>query len=178
MKGGLYIPHIVTCTICREKFDRDKFPCQQVSPKRYAHLACYQQQEAHKSQEDKDKEALEQYIMKLFGETYINARIRKQLNTYIEEYSFTYSGILKALIYFYEIKKNSIDKSNGGIGIVPYIYKDAYNYYYSLWLAQQKNNNKVLLDYAPKVREVKIPVPERKIRKRNLFSFLDKEEVE
>ena len=43
--------------------------------------------------------------MKLLGENYINPRVRKQLNQYVEEYNYTYSGMLKALIYFYEVKR-------------------------------------------------------------------------
>jgi hypothetical protein len=81
----------------------------------------------------------------------------------------------KALTYFYEIKGNSIEKANGGIGIIPYIYKDAYNYYYSLWLARQKNENKVVETYIPEVKEIIIAPPKRKIKKRNLFTFLDEE---
>ena len=66
---------------------------------------------------------------------YVDARIQLQIKQYINDYNFTYSGIRKALIYFYEIKGNSIDKANGGIGIVPYVYKNAYNYYLALWQA-------------------------------------------
>ena len=75
----------------------------------------------------------------------------------------------------YDIKKNPIDKSNGGIGIVPYVYQQAYRYYYSLWEAQQKNENKVIKEYVPKVKEIVIPVPQRKAKKRKMFSFLDEE---
>ena len=32
--------HIVTCQYCRKKFDRDKIPFVQISPKRYAHKDC------------------------------------------------------------------------------------------------------------------------------------------
>ena len=114
--------------------------------------------------------------MRLFDTDFINPRIRKQINDYIKEYNYTYTGILKALVYFYEVKKNSLEKSQGGIGIVPYIYNDAYNYYYSLWLAQQKNENKDVANYIPVTREVHIPIPQRKIKKRKLFAFLDEED--
>ena len=97
-------------------------------------------------------------------------------NTYINEYEYTHSGILKALIYFFEIKGNSIDKANGGIGIVPYIYKDAYNYYYAQWQAQQKNIHKPIQQYIPQVKEIVIPPPQRQIKKRKQFTFLDKED--
>lgn len=171
-----FIAHIVTCIYCKKKFDRDKLPYQQVSARRYAHLACFQNEEIKKSKEEQDKEKLEKYIMKMFNETYINAKVRKQINMYLDDYNYSYSGILKALIYFFEVKGNPIDKANGGIGIVPWIYNDAYNYYYNLWLANQKNEDKVIEDYIPKDKVIKIPVPERKIRKRKLFSFLDNDE--
>lgn len=113
----------------------------------------------------------------MFGETYINAKTNKQLKDYREQYNYTYSGIHKALVYFYEIKGNDKNKANGGIGIVPFVYRDAYNYYYALWEAKQKNEGKKIEDFIPKIREVHIPIPQRNIEKRNLFSFLD-EEVE
>ena len=81
------------------------------------------------------------------------------------------------LTYAYEIKKLDINKSNG-IGIIPYIYQDAYNYYYNLWLINQKNGEKRIEDYIPNIVEVKIPQPELKPRKRKLFTFLDEEEEE
>ena len=114
--------------------------------------------------------------MKLLGENYINPRVRKQLNQYVEEYNYTYSGMLKALIYFYEIKGNSVEKANGGVGIIPWIYKDAYNYYYNLWMIKQRNEDKNISLYVPQVQEVTIPIPKRKSYKRKLFSFLDEEE--
>lgn len=167
--------HNVKCPICGKTFDRDKVPFVQVSPRRYAHKECSMSEDERKAQEIKDKEELDNYIMSLFKMTYVDARIQKQIKKYIEENNYTYSGIKKALVYFFEIKGNSIDKANGGIGIVPYVYQQAYNYYYSLWLAQQKNEDKKVEEYVPIVKEIVIPVPERKVRKRQLFSFLDEE---
>ena len=131
--------------------------------------------EERKTQEEQDKQDLDNYIIQLLKIDYIDARIRKQIKTYIEEHNYTYSGIKKALIYFYEVKGNSIEKANGGIGIVPFIYKDAFNYYYALWQAQQQNKDKVIVDYQPKVIEVVIPRPQRKVKQRQLFTFLDEE---
>lgn len=169
--------HIVTCIYCKQKFDRDKFPFIQVSQRRYAHQECSLSEDQKQSKEEQDKIELENYIIKLFKVDYIDARIRKQIKQYKEEYNYTYSGIHKALVYFYEIKGNSIEKANGGIGIVPYVYQQAYNYYLALWQAKQKNQDKVLYDYVPKVKEITISRPQRKVKKRELFTFLD-EEVE
>ena len=113
--------------------------------------------------------------MKLLKVDYIDARVRKQIKQYREEYNYTYSGIHKALVYFYEVKGNSTEKANGGIGIVPYVYQNAYNYYLAIWQAKQKNQDKVLHDYVPQVKEIRIPRPQRKIKKRELFTFLDEE---
>jgi hypothetical protein len=169
--------HIVTCIYCKKRFDRDKYPTIRVSNRRYAHKECAESENQKLQKEEADKIALEKYILKLLKEDFISPRVRKQLNTFVEDYNYTYSGIHKSLVYFYEIKGNPVEKANGGIGIVPYVYKDAYTYYYSLWEAKQKNEHKVIQDYVPQEVVVKINSPERKIRKRKLFSFLDEEEV-
>ena len=114
--------------------------------------------------------------MKLFGTDYVHQRVKRQINDFIQQYNYTYSGIRKSLVYWYEVKGNSIDKANGGIGIVPYIYQDAYRYYYSLWEAKQKNKDKDIESYKPEEIVIHIPAPQRNIKKRKLFTFLDEEE--
>ena len=128
------------------------------------------------NKEDLDKMKLEQYINKLFHTDYVDTRIQKQIKNYIKEYNFTYSGILKSLVYFYEVKQNPVEKSNDGIGIVPWVYKQAFNYYYAIWLAQQKNTDKTVENYIPKETEIIIPRPKPKPHKKHLFSFLDDKE--
>lgn len=150
-------------------FDRDAIPFIETGKHRYAHKEC------PPPEVNEDKEKLEKYIMQLFKIQSIDQKIRKQINQYINEYKYTYSGILKSLIYFYEIKGNTIEKANGGIGIVPYIYQNAYNYYYALWEAQQKNVDKDIKMYVPKVIEIIIPEPQRPVKKNKKFSFLDEE---
>ena len=168
--------HIVTCVYCKKKFDRDKIPFVQISQRRYAHKECSEQENQRLFKEEADKIALENYIIQLLKLEYITPRIRKQLNTYQEQYGYTYSGMHKALIYFYEIKGNSVEKANGGVGIIPYVYQDAYNYYYALWEAKQANKDKEIETYIPVEEVVRIPVPQRKLKKRKLFTFLDEEE--
>lgn len=148
--------------------------CVVISEGKYAHKKCV---ELEDKRELTDKEKLDRYIMKMFGTEYVHQRVRRQINTYISDYNYSYSGIQKALIYFYEIKGNSLDKANGGIGIVPYIYQDAYNYYYALWEAQQKNQGKDISNFIPKEKVITISPPQRKIKKRKLFTFLDEEEM-
>ena len=108
-------------------------------------------------------------------ETSLSVTTEEELG-YIKEYNFTYSGILKSLVYFYEVKQNPVEKSNDGIGIVPWVYKQAFNYYYAIWLAQQKNTDKTVENYIPKETEIIIPRPKPKPHKKHLFSFLDDKE--
>ena len=168
--------HKVTCVYCKKIFDRDKFPFSQVSNRRYAHKECADRAAANLKQEEKDRQDLYEYLNVLFKGDYNYALVNKNIKTFIEENGYTYSGIKKALVYFYEVKGNSIEKANKSIGIVPYIYKDAYNYYYAIWETNQKNQHKLTEKYVPVETIVRIPIPERKIKKRKLFSFLDEEE--
>lgn len=167
--------HMVKCKECGQLFDRDTVPNIQIG-RRYAHKTCAEGKEEILLREEADKKALYDYILQLFKMEQVEAKIPLQIERYVKEYNYTYSGILKALIYYYDIRKNSIENSNYGIGIVPYIYDEAYRYYYKLWEAQNKNQNKNISLYKPKEKIIVIEPPKRKPHKKNLFSFLDEEE--
>lgn len=157
--------HMVKCAICGEQFNRDKIQAVRISARRYAHHKCKPDGELVPLEErDPDLVKLEEYIKILIQEEYIGPRIRKQIKDYQEQYNFSYSGMLKSLIYFYEVKGNS--KANAdkyGIGIIPYVYKDAYNYYYDLFLAKSRNNTKDVTEVTSKVKEITIKLPVAKI---------------
>lgn len=169
----------VTCIYCKKTFNKAEEPFNLFTNGKYAHQSCF---ELEQTRELTDQEKLEKYIMKLFGSDYVYAKIKKQIKDYVTNHGFTYSGIHKALVYYYEVKGNRFDegKAQGGIGIVPFVYQNAYNYYYAIWEAQQKQDNisdaKSVEQFIPKVVEIKIPVPQRQVKKRKLFSFLDEEE--
>ena len=167
--------HLVKCLYCSQQFDTNSEEYVQIK-RRYAHKKCAEEFENNKSKEEKDKEALVEYIKELLNIPALTPKINRQIKDYVENYNYSYSGILKALKYFYEIKHNDISKANEGIGIVGYIYNQAFNYYYDIWLAQQRNENKDIEHYRPNVIEISIHEPERKIKKRKLFQFLDLEE--
>lgn len=158
------------CPVCELMFNRDN--CEFVHHKnRYYHKTCYDSMMAAKTQDEKDLKDLEEYIMKMFKETYVNARVRRQIKQFKEQYNYSYSGMLKSLIYFFEVKGNSIEKANGGIGIIPYVYKDAFNYYYSLHMAQEKNKDKNVNEYVLKGKEVRIKPPQLNPKQKRLFNL-------
>lgn len=170
--------HIVKCPKCGERFDTQVIQAVKVSARRYGHATCYPDLTDFVPlgpEADPDLIVLKEYITKLYGE---NARwqlINKQIKQYIKENKYSLSGILKSLVYFYEVKNNSIEKSNYSIGIVPYVYQDAYTYYYNLFMAQEANKNKFL---STQFKEITIRPPWIRGTKQQLFDLGKWEEDE
>lgn len=169
--------HLVKCLYCGVTFDADKEPCEKPRGNRYAHKSCYDRHMASMSQEEQDYNELVEYIKRLLGDD-INPRVWKQLREYKDNYKYTYSGILKTLKWWYELKGNSVEKANGAIGIVPYIYQQACQYYYALYLAALANEDKDIEHYQVKVKEFEIEPPIRLIKPLRLFNLDDMEEEE
>ena len=152
--------HYVICSVCGQRFNRDTVQAVKSGARRYAHHTCMPDGElVPLPQVDTELTKLIEYAQQLLGKEYNAARVKKQIKDFKDEYGYSYSGMLKSLVYFYEVKGNSKDKANGGIGIVPYIYNDAYNYYLNLFLANQKNINKDVKSYTSKVKEITIKAP-------------------
>lgn len=166
--------HIVKCAICGQEFNRDKIQAVKHSARRYSHFTCEPDGEKVGMPEvDKDLFDLQEYINILFNGKQNQAKINKSLKKFIDENGYSYSGILKTLKYFYEVKGNSIEKANGGISIVPYVYQDAYNYYYSLFMAQQGTLNKELVI---KEKEITIRPPHMLGTKHKLMKLGEEDE--
>ena len=169
--------HKVICLYCKKQFDRDKEPTKQVSARRYAHLQCWEDHIANMSQEERDIEAFYDYTRKLFGEDYNYILTKKLAEKYVKENDYTYSGMLKTLKWYYEKEGHSLDKSNGSIGIIPYIYKQALNYYYTLYQAQLINKEKNISNFIiPKERVINIESP--RVYVRPLHMWLEEEDNE
>lgn len=163
--------HYVLCKICGKRFDRDVIQAVRVGSRRYAHAECdpenkdfvpldetKKKKKEEKSLEEEDLTKLKSYINKKMGKMANWVLITRQIKQYKKDYNYTYSGILKSLIYFIDVKKNGLEKSNGGIGIVPFTYNEARDYYYALWLAQQQNKDKLIKDT---VKEIIIKEPRK-----------------
>lgn len=171
--------HKVKCYYCGEIFDRDKEASVAVPDKarRYAHKDCFEKNSKIEQENEQYKIQLEEYIKNLFGYKKLPEPVKKQIRQYTIENNYSYLGILRALKYHYEIKHGSKEKAYGRIGIVPYVYDEAHNYYLALWQARQKNEivAKKIEEYITPTLEVHIPIPERKPmkNKRKLFAFLE-----
>ena len=165
---------IVKCLYCGVSFDANVEPFAKPRANRYAHIECHEKHQANKTQEERDYEELIDYIKHLFGAT-PNPRVWKQIKEYKETYGYTYSGMCKTLRWWFELKGNDIEKANGGIGIVPYVYNDACDYYYALYLAQIANEDKDIEHLQMRVREFTIETPQPQRRPPRLFKFEEEE---
>lgn len=172
--------HYVICSICGKRFDRDREQSVKTGARRYAHYECNPTGELIPLPEkiddsNSDLAKLKNYINNKYGNKAKWPLIMKQIKDFTQNKNYTLSGILKSLIWFYDIKGNSVEGSNGGIGICEFCYQDAFNYYYNLFLAQNQNENKNIQEITNKVKEITIPLPKINLPKR--FFNLDDEEV-
>ena len=79
-----------------------------------------------------DRDALWYYIFRLFGQYSEDKPVSDWNITQMQKFKaqgMPYRGQLLTLKYFFEVKKNSIEKAKGSIGIIPFIYAEARVYY-------------------------------------------------
>lgn len=163
---------ILTCYYCGDKFDANAEPFIQVTSRRYAHKRCAELV----AQDLLVKEDLLNYINLLFGYEKTPQVIFVQLDKFIKENHYTYDGILKSLIYFFEIKKGDKEKAQGRIGIVPFVYNEAKKYYETLEANSKKNKEILESDTVTPIREVTIVAPVKRTKEKK-FTFLDEGEI-
>ena len=169
----IYDPHRFTnCFWCNKAIlptDKDVMELPDMYG-RYAHKTCVSKHPAD------DTERLKVYIIQLYKceDDALWPKLMLQAQTIAKDYNFTYSGIMKSLEYFHRVKKNPVD-TKYGIGIIPYVYNEAKEYYYKLYLAQHANDDKDLSQYVPKDEVIHIKPPKKQPTRRKLFSFLEKE---
>jgi hypothetical protein len=74
-----------------------------------------------------------------------------------------------ALEYWFEVRKAPIDKANQGIGIIPYIYDQAKEYYQSINRANSLNSD--IFNYRAKITEITIAPPKPEERQPRIFNI-------
>jgi len=166
--------HKVKCSVCGEIFDTNKIQAVKSSARRYAHYSCMPNGTKIKiEQKDPNLIELEEYLKKIFNSDFVSPRVRKQLNQYTEEFKYTYDGILKSLKWFFEVQGRQVEETYG-IGIVPYVYKQAQEYYNTIALAKIINAEKPIEKYHQKqARLIKIKSPTLEKKEDKFFNLGD-----
>lgn len=165
---------LVKCKYCGDSFSRENEEFEKIG-NRYAHKLCYENHLSTLTKEEKDKEDFYQYLKELMGQ-YNYIIVNKLAEKYIKENGYTYSGMTKTLHYFYIIKGNPIEKANGSIAIIPYVYDEAKQYFYSIEKANKLNADKRIEKNMFATKVIHIASPQVKKKKKKFFNFLDKGE--
>ena len=106
------------CPMCELEVKKEEAIHDEASLK-YYHKKCYQ--------EYNDRKELFDYICALFDFKTPGPKIYSQVKNFRAK-GISYKEMLIALKYHYEIKNGDKTKSNGGIGIVPYVVEEAKSY--------------------------------------------------
>lgn len=114
----------VTCGGCGLKFNRNLEEKSEYIKSKWYHPGC--------AKIKHEKLALDALICKIFNLKAPGPLNNALIKKYREKYGFNYLGMSRALEYFYFVKKHSADESEERVGIIPYIYKEAQEYYYAL----------------------------------------------
>lgn len=83
-------------------------------------------------QQNDDRDALFFYIYNLFGQYTEDKPVNPWNITQMQKFrrqGMPYRGQLLTLKYFYEVTKHTTEKSNGSIGIIPFIWEESKMYY-------------------------------------------------
>ena len=138
------IPHIVKCRACGKYFEAksNKENIDWVMPSRnyYYHKPCYYNWKNLKKRPDNDwVDMIYDLLARDIKVSYNWFQIENQRKNFIEKHSFTNKGIYFTL-YWYFYNKKQPWKQEYGIGIVPYIYEEATNY----WITQERKTKGIV----------------------------------
>ena len=136
-------PIMVMCRYCKEKIDRantvENIDWVKPANNMYYHPSCLQEQEVWSKKKAKDITAeaddeewfhiLYDYLKRDIKISIDFIKFQNQWKNFLKK-NMTAKGIYFCAKYFYEIKKGDPSKSEGGIGIIPYIYEEGKNYWH------------------------------------------------
>lgn len=147
----------VTCQKCKQPINKltDEYIKKGSG---YIHKSCI-------STEEVEKAELNNYICEIFHLKTPGPANNNLINKFHNENGYSYKSMYYALKYYYEIKKGSVEKAQGRIGILPYIYDDAKNYYDNLTRTQNVILHNVEKQLTQKENIIIVKLPPRKKKK-------------
>jgi len=160
------------CRICKRQINKitEKENIDWVMPSRnwYFCKKCYDDWKNTSHIEEEDWELMiYDFLARDLKVTYDYFVCEAQRKKIIKDKITNNKGIYFTLKYFYEVKNGSWDKAHGGIGIVPYIFNEAKEY----WLTQEQKKNGFIKDIERQIKErsereiIKIKRPQSKKKK-------------
>ena len=139
----------VKCLHCTVLIDRAVDEYTQVN-KRYIHISCLKEVDTDKN----TRKELNSFLLVIFENDVNFGIVGKQIKSFETDYKYTLSGILGTLHYCYSVKKIKFTSSQG-IGIVPFLYKEAKKYFQTVERGQENSN--IAIDYKKISVNIKSP---------------------
>ena len=113
-------------------------------------------------EEYSEKQSFYDYLKMLMGVETLSAKIYIVSEKYLSRFAeWTWKGMKDTLVYLHEVKET--DLTGDIVGIIPYAYDDAQNYYEELQRLEEVNKN-VDVNKLYSERIVRIKIPERHIK--------------
>ena len=134
------------CRICKQEIDKSADDWILPSRNHYFHKICYGKfKEGKEIKTDTDYIPLIfDYIARDLKVSYDYYKIKAQINQFVKD-GMTCKGILFTLKYYYDRNgKENWDRGYGGIGIVPYCYKEATEYWVNIELKRRGSCDKII----------------------------------
>ena len=103
------------------------------------HPACFEKILDDMESGDDERVVLDKYICKLFGIKRITPLINEQISTFTKTNGYSLTGIRATLYYFFELEGREITEDVKGIGIVPYVYDEARDFFREISRIKEKN---------------------------------------
>jgi len=126
------------------------------------HPQCFEKMLDDIESGDDDQKELNDYICKLFNIKTITPLMSSQIQSFTDTKGYTLKGIHGSLYYFFNIEGNEIGEDIKGIGIVPFVYDDAKDFFESIKKAKETNSK---FKNMPKTSNVKIKRPDTSVNK-------------
>lgn len=136
----------------------------------YYHKTCYDTWKAAPATDEEWKLLIYDFLARDLKVKYNYHLCEAQIAKFWKENKINPKGIYFTLKYFYEIKNNSWEKGHGGLGIVPWVFTDAKNY----WIEQEKKKRGFLKTLESNLKEktiIRITKTQRKTEKYDLNSI-------
>ena len=133
----------VHCRVCKKSIDRNaETDGVMASRNYYFHKDCYDKWKNSQSGSDDDYWILMIYdfLKRDLKVEYNYFMCEGQRIKYTKKNGYTNRGIYFTLRYFYEVKNGDWEKGHGGLGIIPYVYKDAMEY----WSNHEQRQSEIL----------------------------------
>lgn len=173
----MLMARLVKCPHCKEEDNKDGMI---KKGRRYWHEECLEEHlieiEENKTEEDiikerdkQERKELIDFILELFDIEKPTGLILKQIKNLHEEYGYRYKAIALTLDYFFNIQNHSTENARG-IGIVPYVYDEASDFYKNLKRIEKQHKD--IEETETKVVTIK-KTKENKRRKHKTINMLE-----